>query len=320
MHEINLDLKSKKSDQSTLIADNTTIEIVIPWKEAHAAYQKALQRAASSVKVAGFRKGKLPLHITEQQVGRAYLIQQAINDLLPAKYSEAVKKSGKKVIAYPEFEPVSIEWEKDWKINAITAEEPEFKLGNYQKVIKDAQKEASKEIEKIEQEAKKSAEKQAKDKAKDKKDAKSKTDAEPAPKLPTMSDQAKKDKTLEAVIKALVTTIKPAVPEILVKQQAHNELHRLEDQLKNLNLDLQGYLTRRNITEEALLQELAAAALAQLQTDFVMIKLTEAEKLTVTDQEIEKQLGDKAGAANSQLKSMLRTSLQRQKLLDYLLA
>lgn len=311
MHEINLDLKSKKSAQSSMIADNTIIELVIPWKEAHAAYQKALQKAANSVKIAGFRKGKLPLHITEQQVGRAYLIQQAVNDLLPMAYSEAVKKSGKKVIAYPEFEPVSFEWEQDWKINAITAEEPEIKLGDYKKIIKEAQKDAAKEIAKIEAEAKKKAEKPAKN---------DKNTKDVAPNLPAMTDEVKKDKTLEAVIKALVTTVKPAVPELLVKQQAHNELHRLEDQLKNVNLTLPEYLTRRDIAEEALLQEMATAALAQLQTDFVMIKITETEKLAVTDEEINKQLGDKAKTANSQLVSMLRTSLQREKLLSFLLA
>jgi FKBP-type peptidyl-prolyl cis-trans isomerase (trigger factor) len=315
MHEIDLNLKTKTNPNASLIADNTVIELTIPWKDAQAAYQRALQKAASSIKSAGFRKGKMPVHIVEKQVGRAYLIEQAINSLLPSVYSEAVKASGKKVIAYPEFVPVSLEWEKDWKINALTAEEPQFELGNYKKIIKDAQQEAAKEIATIEAEAKKESKKSDAKKSKDQAEA-----TEAAPKLPTMSDEVKKDKTLETVIKALVTTIKPAVPEILVKQQAHNELHRLEDQLRSINVTLDDYKTRRGITEEALLQELAIAALSQLQTDFILIKLSEAEKLTVSDEEIAKQLGDNASKSNAQINQMIRTSIQRQKLVDFLLA
>lgn len=320
MHEINLNLKAKNNPQSSLIADNTVITVIIPWSEAHQAYQRALQRTAAKFKTDGFRRGKLPLAVVEQQAGKAYLIQEAINIVLPEKYAEAVKASGKKVIAYPEFVPLSLEWEKDWKLEAHTAEEPDFKLGDYKKIIAKAQQEAAKEIEKIEKEAAKSAEKPKST------EKPAKTKSEAAPKLPAMSDQAKNDKKLETIIKALVTSIKPAIPEILVKQQAHNELHQLEGQLKNIGMSLQDYLTRRAVTEETLLQELATASLAQLQTDFIMIKLTQAEKLEVSDAEIDAQLGGdskgkaKNDQANAQLRSMIRTSMQRQKLAQFLLA
>lgn len=335
MHEIDINLKSKNNPQSALISDNTVITIVIPWAEAHQAYQRALQRAGAKFKTDGFRRGKLPLAVVEQQAGRAYLIQEAINIVLPEKYAEAVKASGKKVIAYPEFVPLSLEWEKDWKLEAHTAEEPDFKLGDYKKVIKKAQEEAAKEIAKIEKETAKTAEKSTKTKdaaetkeTKDSKEAKTKDGkkTEAAPKLPAMSDEAKNDKKLETIIKALVTTIKPAIPEILVKQQAHNELHQLEGQLKNIGMSLNDYLTRRGVTETVLLQELATASLAQLQTDFIMIKLTQAEKLEVTDAEIDAQLGGEAKGkakndqASAQLRSMIRTSMQRQKLAQFLLA
>jgi FKBP-type peptidyl-prolyl cis-trans isomerase (trigger factor) len=253
----------------------------------------------------------VPTHLAEKHIGKESLVYEAINSLLPEKYTQAVTKSKKTIVAYPDFVPVSLEWEKDWVIEAHTAERPEVKLGNYKKIIKAASKEADKEIAKLEKEVEKS-------KKSDKKDAKGTKEA--APKLPPMTDQAKKDKKLETIIKSLVTQIKPSIPEILIKQQAHQELHRLEEQLGQLDLTIEQYLTRRGVTQESLLQELATSALAQLQTDFVLQAITIEEKLDASDAEVAKQLGDQAKKADAQLLSMVKTSIQRQKLLDFLLA
>jgi FKBP-type peptidyl-prolyl cis-trans isomerase (trigger factor) len=299
-------------EKSAMIADNLVLKLTIPWKEAHAAYKKALQKQSKKVKAEGFRKGNVPSHIAEQKIGRLNLMYDALNAVIPTKYTEAAKESKKQIIAYPDFKPVSLNWEEDWVIEAHTAEKPEIKLGNYKKIIKDAQKEADKEIKKLEKEIEKSK-KEAKDKKKDDKKG-------AAPEMPPMTDQAKKDKTLEIVIRSLVTKVKPAVPEILIKQQAHQELHRLEDQLKQMNFTIEAYLQRRGASEESLMQELATSALAQLQTDFVLREITVQEKIEVSDKDIEKQLGEHAPKANDQMKSMVRNSLERQKLLDFLLA
>lgn len=299
-------------EKSAMIADNTVFTLTIPWKEADAAYKKVLRQQSKKIKAEGFRKGNVPSHIAEQKIGRINLMYDALNAVLPTKYTEAVAKSKKQIIAYPDFKPVSLNWEEDWVIEAHTAEKPEIKLGDYKKIIKDAQKEADKEIKKLEKEIEKSK-KEAKDKKKD--DKKGAT-----PEMPPMTDQAKKDKTLETVIRTLVTKIKLAVPEILIKQQAHQELHRLEGQLQQMNLTVEDYLKRRGVSQDALMQELATSALAQLQTDFVLREITTEEKLTASDKDVEKQLGEHAKQANDQMRSMVRSSLERQKLLDFLLA
>lgn len=299
--------------KSPMIADNTVITVTIPWEEAEKAYQKAVRKEAKRVKLTGFRKGKVPTHIVEKQVGKEYLMHQAVNDLLPTMYSQALAESKKQVIAYPEFKAVTIEWGKDWVIEAHTAERPEIKLGNYKMTIKEGRKQGEAAIKKLEEDKKKA--KKSDSGKSDKKTAK-KSDADA--KADEITDQQKQNIVLENVLKALTKDIKPAIPEILVKQQAHQEFHRLEKQLDQMRLDMNQYLERRGVSQDELLQELAASSLAQLQTDFILGKISQEENLIITDDEVDAFLKDKSEKATPDMKNMVRSSLQRQKLVTFL--
>ncbi len=91
--------------------------------------KRAHQRVASRVNVPGFRKGKAPRSVVERFVGHEYLLEEAIESLVPAAVGDAVEQEGIKASATPrvnvtERDPVV-------KIDATVPLPPEGKLGEY---------------------------------------------------------------------------------------------------------------------------------------------------------------------------------------------
>ncbi len=90
---------------------------------------RAHQKVASRVNVPGFRKGKAPRSVVERFVGREYLLEEAMESLVPAAVNLAVKEEDLNASATPS---VSItEREPVVKIDATVPLPPEATLGDY---------------------------------------------------------------------------------------------------------------------------------------------------------------------------------------------
>ena len=74
-----------------------------------ASMSKAVQRVSEQVKIPGFRPGKAPRAIVERTVGRPALLQEALDQLLPDLYREAIESEAIEAIGEPEFELESME-------------------------------------------------------------------------------------------------------------------------------------------------------------------------------------------------------------------
>ena len=70
---------------------------------------KAVRRVSEQVKIPGFRPGKAPRAVVERTVGRPALIQEALDQLLPDLYSEAIESEAIEAIGQPDFELESME-------------------------------------------------------------------------------------------------------------------------------------------------------------------------------------------------------------------
>lgn len=294
------------------------IKLTIPWSGAQKAYQSAVQRYQQNLKLPGFRKGKVPVKLVEEQVGEARLFNAALEKIVPDHYMAALKKSGKVTIAQPEYYPIKIEKGSDWEIEAHTAEKPEINLKNYQKIINDARTQVEKEIE-TERKKDAKAEKSAQKDNSATKAAPKTTDA--ATMAPEQQKRQDDDRKLQAVLRALITELKPAIPEILIKQQAHREHHRLADQLKQMGMTVDQYIERRKVDVEALSQELTVMALSQLQNDFILEAIGEDQKIDATPADIKQRFGDdgKLEKASLDIKRMIDDSIKREKLVQFLL-
>ncbi|MDO5301882.1 MAG: trigger factor [Tissierellia bacterium] len=81
--------------------------------------------------IPGFRKGKAPKKIIENMYGKDMFVEDALNEILPEAYDEAVRELGLKVIAQPDVQVDELESGKD-VVAAISVEvRPEAKLGKY---------------------------------------------------------------------------------------------------------------------------------------------------------------------------------------------
>jgi len=71
--------------------------------------KRAYQRLAHRIAIPGFRRGKAPPHILERHVGRQTLLQEALNDLIPQLYEQAIKEQGIEPFAGPELELLQLD-------------------------------------------------------------------------------------------------------------------------------------------------------------------------------------------------------------------
>lgn len=272
--------EKKEAPKKSLITPNDSVKITLEWKIVEPVYKKTVSSFAKDVKAEGFRVGKAPLAIVEQKVGLEKIIDQVLRELLPETYEKEVKKSGKKPITTPEFNPISLEKNKNWVLEAHFSPIPEVKLGDYKKVTKKAKVEALKFIEDRNKAIKKEAS-ECKSEDKDHDHAKAHQE---------LTDQEKKEINLQHIFKELVANFAPAIGELLLRQETQAEYERLAKQLEQYKISTEDYLKRRQITIEQLSQELAGTVLSRLQLDFIMAAISQAEKLEVKDEEVKAEL------------------------------
>jgi trigger factor len=92
---------------------------------------RAYNRLVKRVSVPGFRKGKAPRDILERHVGKDALFQEALEDLIPRAYKEALDEQKIDPIAQPQFELIKTE---PLIFKAVVPLKPEVKLGDYKQI------------------------------------------------------------------------------------------------------------------------------------------------------------------------------------------
>ena len=98
-----------KSSVEKLSATRTKITVEVPFEELKPEFDKAYASLAQQVNMPGFRKGKVPAKILEARLGRGVVLDQVINEMLPARYSEAVEEHEVKVLGQPEIDITELE-------------------------------------------------------------------------------------------------------------------------------------------------------------------------------------------------------------------
>ena len=112
--------------------EHNTVELLIEVdaKTFDEAIDRVYKKQRGRINVPGFRKGKAPRKMLEAMYGSGLFYEDAINELYPAAYEEAVAKEKLDAMGYPRIEIV--EANKDgFSFKAIVALKPEVKLGDY---------------------------------------------------------------------------------------------------------------------------------------------------------------------------------------------
>jgi len=120
-----------KTSVETLSPTRVKLTVEIPFAEMGESVEAAYRTIAEQVTIPGFRKGKVPSSIIDQRVGRGAVLQEAINEVIPDAYENAVKETKVKIASQPEIEVTKIE---DGELLEFTAEvdiRPEFDLPDF---------------------------------------------------------------------------------------------------------------------------------------------------------------------------------------------
>lgn len=117
-------------------------EITVPAAELDKAYEAAYKKVASKVNIPGFRKGKAPKIIVERNVGKEYILDEAIEAVAPKNFFQAAKEKEIDIVTRPEFDIVSKELGKDLIFKVTATKKPEVKLGDYKGLKVEVEKDA----------------------------------------------------------------------------------------------------------------------------------------------------------------------------------
>ena len=112
--------------------EKSTVELVIEVgaEEFEAAVQKVYLKQRGKIAIPGFRKGHAPRKIIEAMYGTGVFYEDAINDVYPGAYAQAVEQEKLDAVAWPSVEVVSV-GKEGLTFKAVVTVRPEVKLGQY---------------------------------------------------------------------------------------------------------------------------------------------------------------------------------------------
>ena len=97
-----------KSTVETLEPTKVRLTVEVPFEELKSEMDKAYKEIAGQVNIPGFRKGHVPPRIIDQRFGRAAVIEQVVNQVLPGHYSDAVSENDLRPLAQPTVDVTEI--------------------------------------------------------------------------------------------------------------------------------------------------------------------------------------------------------------------
>ena len=99
-------------------------------QEFEGAIEKAYRKQRSRIMLPGFRKGKAPRKMIEAMYGAEIFYEDAVNEIYPELFDQAVEQEGLDTVAYPEVELLDASKE-GFSFKATVAVRPEVTLGDY---------------------------------------------------------------------------------------------------------------------------------------------------------------------------------------------
>ena len=124
-----------KSAVETLSPTRAKLTVEVPFEELKPSLDAAYKQIAQQINVPGFRRGKVPPAVIDRQVGRGAVLDQAINDLVPQKYVEALQANSLQPLAQPDIEVTKFEDHDALEFTAEVDVRPEIEVPSYDGVV-----------------------------------------------------------------------------------------------------------------------------------------------------------------------------------------
>ncbi len=111
------------------------LNVAVPRAQIEGEVEKRLARLAKTVKLPGFRPGKVPLKMVVQQYGQS-VRSDVISDAVQTSFNDAVREQNLKVAGYPRIEPRQVQGNETgaasdaFEFSAVFEVYPEIALGD----------------------------------------------------------------------------------------------------------------------------------------------------------------------------------------------
>lgn len=134
-----------------LPSSEAVVEVDFSWDEVEKASDKAYRKLVQKVDVPGFRRGKAPRSLMERRLGKEYIYQEGLDDLMTETYRNAIKEHDITPLAQPEVDAPVFEIGQPYHFTLKVPIISPVELGDYRSLHFDRE-EATVTSEEVEQE------------------------------------------------------------------------------------------------------------------------------------------------------------------------
>src|SRR5947199_6366134 len=114
-----------------LPTSEAVLEVDLTWEELEKASEKAYRKLVQKVDVQGFRRGKAPRSLLERRLGKEYIYQEGLDELITETYRSAIKEHELNPITKPELEAPVFEMGQPYHFSVKVPIITPVELGDY---------------------------------------------------------------------------------------------------------------------------------------------------------------------------------------------
>ncbi|HLI72178.1 MAG TPA: trigger factor [Ktedonobacteraceae bacterium] len=120
-----------KVSVETLPSSEAVVNVDFSWEELEKASDKAYRKLVQKVDIQGFRRGKAPRSLVERKLGKEYIYQEGLDDLMSETYREALKEHKIVPLTQPELDAPVLEMGQPYHFSIKVPILPPVELGDY---------------------------------------------------------------------------------------------------------------------------------------------------------------------------------------------
>ncbi len=118
-----------------LEGNQVRLTVEVDEEEVREAEEEALRRLARDARIPGFRPGRVPRRLLEARLGSKGVREEALRDLLPRTYADAVEEAELDVIAAPELDITSGQEAGPVVYDALVEVRPRVSVAGYEGLV-----------------------------------------------------------------------------------------------------------------------------------------------------------------------------------------
>lgn len=223
------------------------LNITVPKETVQKERKKIEDILVKGISLPGFRKGMAPRDLALKSISEEKIREELLREVITAEYRKAVDKHKLQPIINPQIHIEAFDNDQDLKFTAEVAEEPEVKLGDYKKAVKEVTSKG---------------------------------------KIVTKKGEEPQKPSIDAVIAAGMSKVEVNIPNVIIEREISRLLSQLIDEINSIGMTLESYLESKKITSEKLREEYRNRAERDIKLEFFLRKVADEEKITVTADDI----------------------------------